>query len=216
MSPALRFVQCLRTALAVAPRWLAHALLAAATLLLAPGLAQAAEPGVAVHSATLDLTDDGWQLSTDFAVNFSPKLEEAVNRGVPLYFVVEFEVARPRWYWFDEKPIQGSVTYKVSYTPLLRQYRLSVGSVSQNFTTFEEVTRVLSRLHGLHVADRNAFTNGVTYQAGVRMRLDTAQLPKPFQLDAFASRDWALSSDWYRWSITPGANPAAAAAGRPE
>ena len=42
----------------------------------------------------------------EFDITFSPRLEEAVNRGVPLYFVVEFELARPRWYWFDEKPIQ--------------------------------------------------------------------------------------------------------------
>jgi len=216
MSPALLFAQRLRAAPAAASRWLAHALFALATVLSAPAFAQASDPGVNVNSANLTLTDDGWQLSSEFAINFSPKLEEAVNRGVPLYFVVEFEVARPRWYWFDEKPIQVSVTYKVSYTPLLRQYRLSVGSVSQNFTTFEEVIRVLSRMRGLHVAGRNAFTKGVMYQAGVRMRLDTAQLPKPFQLDAFASRDWALASDWYRWAITPGDHPVAAAAGRTE
>jgi uncharacterized protein DUF4390 len=182
-------------------RWAARAL-AALTLVLAPALAQAAD-GINVTSANLEQGDDGWMLSSEFEISFSPRLEEAVNRGVPLYFVVDFEVARPRWYWFDEKPIQVSLTYKVSYTPLLRQYRLSVGNVSQNFTTFEEVTRVLSRLRGLQVAGRNAFTKGVTYQACIRMRLDTAQLPKPFQLDAFASRDWALASDWYRWAVTP-------------
>ena len=216
MSPARLFAQRLRAVSSAASRCLAYALLTLAALLAAPSFAQAADPGITVSSANLALTDDGWQLSSEFGINFSPKLEEAVNRGVPLYFVVEFEVARPRLFWFDEKPIQGSVTYKVSYTPLLRQYRLSVGSVSQNFTTFEEVTRVLSRLRGLHVASRNAFTKGVAYQAGVRMRLDTAQLPKPFQLDAFASRDWALASDWYRWAITPGDSSATRAPGRTE
>jgi hypothetical protein len=165
-------------------------------------LAHAAE-GIEVKSATLELAEDGWQLGAEFDIQFSPRLEEAVNRGVPLYFVVEFELSRPRWYWFDEKPIQFSQTYKVSYTPLLRQYRLSVGNVYQNFTRFEEVTRVLSRLRNLQIADRNAFRKDGTYQAGIRMRLDTAQLPKPFQLNAIASRDWTLASDWHRWSLTP-------------
>lgn len=200
MSPALLSLLRLRALLSGASRWAARSILAV-SMLLAPALAQA--DGINVSSANLELGDDGWQLSSEFDITFSPRLEEAVNRGVPLYFVVDFEVARPRWYWFDEKPIQVSLTYKVSYTPLLRQYRLAVGNVSQNFTTFEEVARVLSRLRGLQVAGRNAFTKGVTYQAGIRMRLDTAQLPKPFQLDAFASRDWALASDWYRWAITP-------------
>ena len=111
--------------------------------------------------------------------------------------------SRPRWYWFDEKPVQVSQTYKISYTPLLRQYRLSVGNQYQNFTRFEEVTRVLARLRGLQIADRGAFRKDAIYQAGIRMRLDTAQLPKPFQLNAIASRDWTLASDWHRWSLTP-------------
>jgi len=159
--------------------------------------------GIAVKSAALEAADDGLQLDADFDVQFSPRLEEAVNRGVALYFVVEFELSRPRWYWFDQKPVQYTQTYKITYTPLLRQYRLSVGSVYQNFTRFEEVTRVLSRLRGLHVADRLALKPDVTYQAAVRMRLDTSQLPKPFQMNAIASRDWTLTSDWHRWSISP-------------
>lgn len=178
------------------PRALAAAFLFA---FAAPSMAE----GISVKSATLEAVEDGWQLETEFDIQFSPRLEEAVNRGVPLYFVVEFELLRPRWYWFDEKPVQFSQTYKISYTPLLRQYRLSVGNVYQNFTRFEEVTRVLARLRGVHIADRGAFKKDVPYQAGIRMRLDTAQLPKPFQLNAIASRDWTLASDWHRWSIQP-------------
>ena len=176
------------------------ALLIAFCMAIAP---TALADGISVRSATIDPAEDGWQLEAEFDIQFSPRLEEAVNRGVPLYFVVDFEFSRPRWYWFDEKPVQLSQTYKVSYTPLLRQYRLSVGNVYQNFTRFEEVTRVLARVRGWHVADRAALKKDVTYQAGLRMRLDTAQLPKPFQLNAIASRDWTLTSDWHRWTITP-------------
>jgi hypothetical protein len=179
---------------------LRRGLLMLAFLALAPA---AAAEGIAVRSATIDAADDGWQLDAQFDMQFSQRLEEAVNRGVPLYFVVEFEMAQPRWYWFDEKPVQMSQTYKISYTPLLRQYRLSVGNVYQNFTRFEEVTRVLSRLRGWHVADNGALKKNQPYEARLRMRLDTAQLPKPFQLNAIASRDWTLASDWHRWTITP-------------
>ena len=159
--------------------------------------------GVGVRNVVIESVEDGYQLAADFDMAFSPRLEEAVNRGVPLHFVVEFELSRPRWYWFDEKPIQLSQTYRISYTPLLRQYRLSVGNVYQNFTRFEEVTRVLSRLRGWHVADKGALRKEQIYQAGLRMRLDTSQLPKPFQVNAIASRDWTLASDWHRWTLTP-------------
>jgi hypothetical protein len=159
--------------------------------------------GIALKTAKVEAVEEGWQLDAEFDIQFSPRLEESVNRGVPLYFVLEFEMSRPRWYWFDEKPVRFSQTYKISYTPLLRQYRLSVGNVYQNFASFEEVIRVLSKLRGVAIADHNAIKKDSAYQASVRLRLDTAQLPKPFQLNAIASRDWSLASDWHRWTITP-------------
>ena len=178
-------------------RWMRACAFALAACALVPAHAE----GIDVRSATLVEDDDGWHVDAQFDVQFSPRLEEAVNRGVPLYFVVDFELSRPRWYWFDEKPIQLTQTYRITYTPLLRQYRLSMGSAYQNFTRFDEVTRVLSRIRDWHVADKGAIKLDGPYQASVRMRLDTAQLPKPFQLNAIASKDWAPASEWYRWSI---------------
>jgi hypothetical protein len=35
------------------------------------------------------------------------------------------------------------------------------------------------------------------------MRLDISQLPRPFQASPFVSREWAVGSDWYRFSVTP-------------
>jgi hypothetical protein len=159
--------------------------------------------GITIRNASVERAEDGWHVNADFDIQFSPRLEEAVNSGVPLYFIVEFELSKPRWYWFDEKPVVQSLTYKVSYTPLLRQYRLTVGNNYQNFTRLEEVTRALSRVRDWYVADRETLKKEMTYQAAVRMRLDTAQLPKPFQVNAIASRDWSLASDWHRWAKNP-------------
>ena len=170
-------------------------------LFIAAPMAQA--EGITLKSAKVEAVEEGWQLDAEFDIQFSSRLEESVNRGVPLYFVLDFEMTRPRWYWFDEKPVRFSQTYKISYTPLLRQYRLSVGNVYQNFASFEEVTRVLSKLRGVAIADHNAIKKDSAYQARVRLRLDPAQLPKPFQLNAIASRDWSLSSEWLSWSLAP-------------
>ena len=105
-----------------------HAVIAAA-----PAYAE----GITPVSAAVESGPDGYRLDAEFDIRFSPGLEEAVNRGVALYFVVEFELSQPRWYWFDKKPVQLSRTYKLTYTPLLRQYRLSSGGAYQNFTRFE-------------------------------------------------------------------------------
>jgi hypothetical protein len=180
--------------------WLV-AILAMAMGFLAPAMARA--EGIETHGARLVASEDGYRVEAEFDIRFSPGLEEAVNRGVALYFVVEFSLSKPRWYWFDEKPVQLSQTYKITYTPLLRQYRLSSGSAYQNFTRLDDLVRALSRLRGWTVAERNALRKPGEYEAAIRMRLDTTQLPKPFQLNAVASRDWNLASDWYRWIVQP-------------
>jgi len=177
--------------------------MALAALLLFAAVPFASAEGITISKAEIAPTEDGWTLNADFDIQFSQKLEEAVTRGVPLAFVMEFELSRPRWYWFDEKPVKQSQTYKITYTPLLRQYRLSVGNLYQNFTRFDEVKRVLSRVRGWHVADKGAVKAEGDYQANLRLRLDTGQLPKPFQLNAVASSDWALNSEWHRWTVNP-------------
>ncbi len=173
-----------------------------ATILTLVSVAANAE-GITTRYAKVESSDEGYRVDAEFDIQFSPGLEEAVNRGVPLYFVVDFQLTKPRWYWFDEKPVQASQAYKITYTPLLRQYRLSSGSAYQNFTRFGDVVRALSRVRGWTVADKGALRRDVGLQASIRMRLDTTQLPKPFQLNAVASRDWDLASDWYRWTANP-------------
>jgi len=184
------------------PHWLLA--LGALVLALFAAAAPARAEGITPVVVKIESGDDGYRLDAEFDIQFSPRLEEAVNRGVALFFVVEFELSKPRWYWFDEKPVQLSQTYKITYTPLLRQYRLSVGSAYQNFRRFDDVVQALSRVRGWPVADKGTLRKeGGAYQAAIRMRLDTAQLPKPFQLNAVASRDWNLASDWYRWTVNP-------------
>lgn len=159
---------------------------------------------IPISSAYMTPGDDGYQVNADFGLELSSTLEEMVNRGVPLYFVAEFELGHPRWYWLDETLVTKSRTWRLSYHALTRQYRLSSGALYQNFTTLADALRVLSRLRGWTVAEKGVLKSGSTYQAALRLRLDVQQLPKPFQLTALTSREWNFGSDWQRWSFTAG------------
>lgn len=159
--------------------------------------------GISVISAELQPTDEGYVLDAAFDINFSPTLEDALNRGVVMTFLLEFELTRPRWYWLDKKIAQIENSWKLSYNALTRQYRLSVGSLYQNFDRLEDAKRVLSRVRNLTVADKSALKMGTTYDAAVRLRLDVTKLPKPFQINALASREWNLSSEWQNFHFTP-------------
>jgi hypothetical protein len=158
---------------------------------------------IQVNSAELRADEDGYFLNADFELSLNPTLEEALQKGVPLYFVLEFELTRPRWYWLDEKVAATSTQYRVTYNALTRQYRVSIGLLAQGFATLEEVEHFLSRVTSREVARRDQLAKGTRYDAAVRLRLDVNQLPKPFQVSALASREWTLQSEWYRWSYTP-------------
>lgn len=180
------------------------ALAAVAALALAAALPARADE-IEVTDARLSSVEDGVVLSADFAFELSPRLGEVVTNGVPLYFVVEFELTRPRWYWFDEKTAAKRIQLRLSYHPLSRHYRLSTGVLQQNYATLEEALNVLRRVRGFLVVDRSAGLADADYEAAVRMRLDVALLPKPFQVSAITSRELNLESPWKRFTFRPSA-----------
>ncbi len=177
------------------------ALLGCAVALVCGAVAHA--EGIEVRNAALVAGEEGYFLEADFEITLNPTLEDALNKGVPLYFLLEFEVIRPRWYWFNEKVLNAQQTYRLTYNALTRQYRLGFGSLFQNFSALSEAIDFLSRVRRRQVLEPGVLDKGNTYTAGVRMRLDVSQLPKPFQLNALASRDWNFGSEWHRWSVTP-------------
>lgn len=166
-------------------------------------LVMPATAGIEVAQAGLEAVDEGYAITAQFDVELTPRLEEALNSGVALYFVVDFELVRPRWYWFDERSVASRLQYRLTYHALSRQYRLWTGTLHQPFATLPEALRVLGRVRSWVVLERDQVAPGRTYQAGVRMQLDSSLLPKPFQLTALTSREWSLSSDWRRFAFTP-------------
>lgn len=174
---------------------------AALGLLAATASAPAHADIITVKSAEVRADEDDYVLNAEFDLTLNATLEEALHRGVPLYFVLEFEIARPRWYWFDEKVLTSTTTYRIAWNALTRQYRVSSGLFAQTLYSLDEVERFLSRVNSRPVARRDQLQPGSRYEARLRLRLDVAQLPKPFQVDALASREWSLQSDWHRWNF---------------
>jgi Domain of unknown function (DUF4390) len=156
---------------------------------------------IEVRDVALRSVDEGLALDADFAFELTPRLAEVLANGVPLYFRVEFELTRRRWYWFDETAASRQMHLRLSYHALSRQYRLSTGPLQQSFPSLEEALNVLKRVRNWRVVDRSLDLSNVEYDAAVRMRLDTTLLPKPFQLSALTSRELHLESAWKRFIV---------------
>jgi hypothetical protein len=158
---------------------------------------------IEVRDARLRATDEGLVLDADFTFELTPRLVDVVTNGVPLYFRVDFELTRRRWYWFDETIAVRRLQLRLSYHALSRQYRLSTGLLQQNFATLEEALNVLRRLRNWLVVDRSVALSRDDYEAAVRMRHDVSLLPKPFQLSALTGRELHLESPWRRFTVRP-------------
>lgn len=176
-------------------------LLRAIAGLLASFAIGAVHAGIEIRSAELNPTDDGYLLDADYKIDLNPTLEEALNKGVALFFELEFELTRPRWYWFDKKITGLKTQYKLSYNALTRQYGLIGAGAFHNFTTLQEALSALSRVREQRVLEKDVLDPATRYVAALRLQLDVSQLPKPFQLEALANRGWTLDSDWHRWTV---------------
>lgn len=159
--------------------------------------------GIEVRNAALIAGEDGYYLEAQFEIALTHTLEDALNKGVPLYFTLEFELIRPRWYWFNEKRANASQQYRLSYNALTRHYRVGVGRLYQNFDTLADALAFMSRVRLRDIAEPGALGKDASYTAALRLRLDIAQLPRPFQVSAVGSREWSISSDWHRWTVSP-------------
>ncbi|VVE03820.1 hypothetical protein PPN31114_02267 [Pandoraea pneumonica] len=176
-----------------------------------------ADNEIQVREARLEPSEGGWTLDARFAFELNSSLEDAVNRGVSLYFTTDFELTRSRWYWFDEKVVTSSQSVRLWFQPLTRQYRVSSNNGNSSnsglqlgFGSLREALALVRNVSGWRVIDKGVVKPGTQYQASVRMRLDNALMPKPFQIDAVNNRDWNLSSDWARFLFSPPQPPAAA------
>ena len=168
---------------------------------LAFTLAFAAGSSINIKSAELQLQDDYYGLNADVDMSFDKEIEEAVNKGVPLNFLIEFQIVAPRKYWFDDEIVTTTQNVSLSYHALSRQYLVNRGGHQQSFETINEAIHELVELSDWKVVDKSLLEKSEVYKAALLIRLDQTKLPKAIQVDAIASEKWSLSSQKFEWML---------------
>jgi hypothetical protein len=137
-------------------------------------------------------SDDGVVLN--FAVRFElPRgVEDALLKGVPIYFVAEAEVMRDRWYWFDRRLNKATRTWRLAYQPLTRKYRLTLGGLNQSFDSLEDALYAARRATAWRIAEPGQVEEGSRHYVEFTYRLDTNLLPRPLQIGLSGQADWSL------------------------
>ncbi len=195
------FTHCWRSArpslLAVFACWM----LAAAF----PQTARAEPHAAEVTSLRLEHSPDGILLAANVKVELPHAVEDALLKGVPMFFLAEAEVVRHRWYWSDKKIASAQRHMRLAYQPLTRRWRLNVASgmitansmglaLNLSFDSLSEAMASVQRISSWKIADAGLIEPDAVHKIDFQFRLDLAQLPRPFQIGAFGQSDWNISA----------------------
>lgn len=156
--------------------------------------------GRAAHAQAIDLPvlaverQDG-ALQLDFAVRLqlSRTVEEALARGVPVYFTAQATLYRNRWYWRDERVARVARSWRLAYQPLTSNWRVGVGAITQTYATLNEALGVISRASGWRIAELSHMDPDGRHYVDFIFRLDTSQLPSPMLIGLTSQADWQLA-----------------------
>ena len=170
-------------------------------LLLANASLVFAGSDIDIKSAELHPHEDFYSLNADVDMRLDKDIEEAVNKGVPLNFIVEFQIVSPRQYWFDDEVVTSTQNITLSYHALTRQYLVNRGKHQQSFESLGEALSDLAKINVWKVVEKSLLEKGEIYNAALLIRLDQNKLPKAIQVDAISSEKWNLSSEKFEWSL---------------
>ena len=160
-----------------------------------------------VKQAAIQASPQGYVLDADIDIVLNPTLEDALTRGINLHFLLELELSRPRDWWFDEDIAEPMRKMRIYYHLLLRRYVVENGYTTRTAATLAEALALLGKVEDWQVLERGALKAGKRYDARLRVRLNTAQLPKPLSIGAVTGEKWELATPWYAWSFDAPALP---------
>jgi hypothetical protein len=177
--------------------------LVALVLVLGLGSGLARADGTEVTQLRLERADDGVLLSASVRFDVPPAIEDALLKGIPMYFVAEAALLRDRWYWYDKQVASAQRHMRVSYQPLTRRWRLQVSpmpignsglALGQSFDTREEAMAAVQHIARWKIAELADLEPDARYSVDFQFRLDVSQLPRPFQIGAVGHSDWNISA----------------------
>ena len=153
----------------------------------------------------LERTDGALLLQSTLRLDLSSSVEDALQKGMPIYFVTEVELTRDRWYWYDKKIGVIARHYRLAYQPLTRLWRLNVSrepigavglasSLSQTFETLPGALSAIRRTVNWKLADVSDLDSDNKYTLIFKFRLDSSQLPRPFQIMVGSQSEWNLTT----------------------
>ena len=178
-------------------------------LVLVPCNAQADSQLPEVSLLQLDRQPDGLYLAASVEFDLASAVEDALQKGVPVFFLAEVDIYQTRWYWYARRVLTTQRHLRLAFQPLTRRWRVSTSpgtitnsglglALHQNFDSLAEAVASVKRFSRWKIADASELDGEKNHNVEFRFRLDVSQLPRPFQIGALGQSDWALATSAIR------------------
>jgi len=153
------------------------------------------------------LVEKALQVNGSLELVLTPKVEEAIGKGIPIQIVIDLRLVRQRPLIWDARIQTWGLRRELSYHALSGQYlvgRVSAAPVDrESFTSLSEALGELGALDGVALTLGETLDADAQYLLDVRVRLDVEALPSLLRPVAYTSSDWNLNSEWTRWKVQP-------------
>lgn len=204
MITTVSFTRCLKNAQLELAAWLRCVVLSVAAAMPATLLAAADVAPAELTQLRVERTEEGVYLSAAVRFDLPPVVEDALVKGVPMFFVAEVELNRDRWYWYDKKVVTAARHFRLAYQPLIRRWRLNMSptpitnaglgvTLNQSYESLPDALAALQRISRWKIAEASEMDPEARHNIDFRFRLDVSQLPRPFQIGAVGQADWNVS-----------------------
>ena len=162
----------------------------------------AADNSLTIKNAEINSQFEAYLLNADFDLSFNDDLDEAIRKGIPVNFIIEFELKKPRKYWFDEEVAKKTKEILLTYHALSKQFILSESE--NHLIAFDNLTQAkneLKRIKNWRIFDKSQIDDTDKYSAYLQVKLDQTKLPKQLQADITSNQEWQLASKQFQWTF---------------
>jgi hypothetical protein len=179
-------------------RWLCLSL-----SLMFVGVAQANTP-VELQAYKVERQDSALYLSGTWQFELPTALEDALLKGITLYFVTQVDISQERWYVYSQRVAYAERHVRLFYQPLTRRWRVNISpqpfnvsglgmSLGQSYDTAEEAMVAVRRIVQWRIANATDYNPDAKQTISINFKLDLKQLPRPLQIGATGQSDWSIN-----------------------
>lgn len=174
-----------------------------------------ADTPVALQELKVARQDGALYLSADWQFELPTALEDALTKGITLYFVMEVDVRQERWYFYNQRIAHAERHVRLFYQPLTRRWRVNVSpqpfnanglgmSLGQSYDTVAEALDAVRRVTPWRIANASDVSMDAKPSLSINFKLDLTQLPRPLQMGSTVHSDWNVSfSKTQRLELAP-------------